>query len=181
MSDATTDTPSNTSGGQTIRPEEAAHFGKLAQDWWDPKGSSAMLHKLNPVRLQFLRDAIDVLWAGDIRNARPLVGKSALDVGCGAGLVCEPLRRLGAEVTGVDASAENVGVASAHAEAAGAAQIDTATGGIAIAAGPGGAPEPVEEGAGQVAVILYTTGTTGASPPQASRSRSRSATPSPGQ
>ena len=119
MSDATTDTPSNTSGGQTIRPEEAAHFGRLARDWWDPKGSSAMLHKLNPVRLEFLRDAIDVHWAGDIRNARPLAGKSALDVGCGAGLLCEPLARMGAQVTGVDAAPENVAAASVHAEGVG--------------------------------------------------------------
>ena len=119
MSDATTDTPSNTSGGQTIRPEEAAHFGRLARDWWDPKGSSAMLHKLNPVRLEFLRDAIDVHWAGDIRNARPLAGKSALDVGCGAGLLCEPLARMGAQVTGVDAAPENIAAASVHAEGVG--------------------------------------------------------------
>ena len=119
MSDATTDKASNTSGGQTIRPEEAAHFGRLAKDWWDPKGSSAMLHKLNPVRLSFLREAIDIHWAGDIRNARPLAGKHALDVGCGAGLLCEPLARLGAQVTGVDAAPENVAAASIHAERVG--------------------------------------------------------------
>ncbi|MBY6015795.1 bifunctional 2-polyprenyl-6-hydroxyphenol methylase/3-demethylubiquinol 3-O-methyltransferase UbiG [Qipengyuania gaetbuli] len=119
MSDATTVTPSNTSGGQTIRPEEAAHFGKLAKDWWDPKGSSAMLHKLNPVRLAFLREAIDIHWAGDVRNTRPLAGKSALDVGCGAGLLCEPLARMGAAVTGVDAAPENVAAAAIHAEGVG--------------------------------------------------------------
>ncbi|MXO51593.1 bifunctional 2-polyprenyl-6-hydroxyphenol methylase/3-demethylubiquinol 3-O-methyltransferase UbiG [Erythrobacter gaetbuli] len=119
MSDATTVTPSNTSGGQTIRPEEAAHFGKLAKDWWDPKGSSAMLHKLNPVRLGFLREAIDIHWAGDVRNTRPLAGKSALDVGCGAGLLCEPLARMGAAVTGVDAAPENVAAAAIHAEGVG--------------------------------------------------------------
>lgn len=119
MSDATTSTPSNTSAGQTIRPDEAAHFGKLAKDWWDPKGSSAMLHKLNPVRLGFLRDAIDLHWAGDIRSAKPLAGKSALDVGCGAGLLCEPLARLGAEVTGVDAAPENTAAAAIHAERSG--------------------------------------------------------------
>ncbi len=78
-----------------------------------------MLHKLNPVRLQFLRDAIDVHWAGDIRNASPLAGKSALDVGCGAGLLCEPLARMGAQVTGVDAAPENVAAASVHAEGVG--------------------------------------------------------------
>lgn len=109
MSDATT----------TIRPDEAAHFGALAADWWDPKGSSAMLHRLNPVRLGFVRDAIDRHWGGDIESVLPLAGKSAVDVGCGAGLLCEPLSRLGAEVTGVDAAPENVAAAAAHAEAAG--------------------------------------------------------------
>ena len=103
----------------TIRPEEAAHFGKLAADWWDPKGSSAMLHRLNPVRLGFLRAATDAHWGGDGRTRRPLAGKRALDVGCGAGLLCEPLARLGAEVTGIDAAAENVAAAQAHAAAGG--------------------------------------------------------------
>ena len=103
----------------TIRPEEAAHFGKLASDWWDPHGRSAMLHKLNPVRLRFIRAAIDGHWGSADDDPRPLAGKAALDVGCGAGLLCEPLARLGAEVTGVDAAAENTAVASAHADAAG--------------------------------------------------------------
>ena len=89
MSDATTQPRSNTSAGTisgaTIRADEAAHFGKLAKDWWDPKGSSAMLHRLNPVRLQFLREAIDLHWAGDIEARRPLAGKSALDVGAAGG------------------------------------------------------------------------------------------------
>ena len=105
--------------GATIRPEEAAHFGRLAREWWDPKGSSAMLHRLNPVRLAFLREAVDLHWAGDVASVRPLAGKTALDVGCGAGLLCEPLARLGAEVTGVDAAPENTAAAAAHAEAAG--------------------------------------------------------------
>ena len=103
----------------TIRPEEAAHFGKLAAEWWDPKGSSAMLHRLNPVRLAFLRDAMDRHWHGDSRDRHPLAGKRALDVGCGAGLLCEPLTRLGAQVTGVDAAEENIAAARAHAQGAG--------------------------------------------------------------
>ncbi len=103
----------------TIRAEEAAHFGKLARDWWDPRGSSAMLHRLNPVRLRYIRAAIDLHWGGDARDPRPLAGKAALDVGCGAGLLCEPLARLGAEVTGVDAAAENIAAAAAHAEGEG--------------------------------------------------------------
>ncbi|MBA4162566.1 MAG: bifunctional 2-polyprenyl-6-hydroxyphenol methylase/3-demethylubiquinol 3-O-methyltransferase UbiG [Novosphingobium sp.] len=103
----------------TIRAEEAAHFGRLAADWWDPKGSSAMLHRLNPVRLGFIRAAIDAHWSTDSRGVRPLAGLKALDVGCGAGLLCEPLARLGASVTGIDAAQENVAAASAHAAGSG--------------------------------------------------------------
>ncbi|PTR09883.1 MULTISPECIES: bifunctional 2-polyprenyl-6-hydroxyphenol methylase/3-demethylubiquinol 3-O-methyltransferase UbiG [unclassified Novosphingobium] len=106
---------------QTIRPEEAAHFGKLAADWWDPKGQSAMLHRLNPVRLAFIRAAIDTHFGADPRALRPLAGKRALDVGCGAGLLAEPLCRMGADVTAVDAAAENIAAARAHAEGAGLA------------------------------------------------------------
>ena len=89
----------------TIRPEEAAHFGRLAAEWWDPKGSSAMLHRLNPVRLGFIRDAIDAHWPAQSQSVRPLSARRALDVGCGAGLLCEPLTRLGASVTGVEPAA----------------------------------------------------------------------------
>lgn len=103
----------------TIRPEEADFFAKLARDWWNPKGPMASLHQVNPVRLAFVRDAIDAHWLGAAAEAKPLAGKSALDIGCGAGLLCEPLARLGADVTGVDAAAENVSAASAHAEAVG--------------------------------------------------------------
>ena len=99
----------------TIRPDEAAHFGQLAADWWDPNGSSAMLHRLNPARLGYVRSAIDKHWSTDGASLRPLSGKRALDVGCGAGLLAEPLARLGAAVTGVDAAAENIAVAAAHA------------------------------------------------------------------
>ena len=113
----------------SIDPAEAAHFGKLAKDWWDPKGSSAMLHRLNPPRLKYIRDQTDRHWSGDGTTFTPLMGKRALDVGCGAGLLCEPLARLGAAVTGIDAAAENIGVARAHA-ARSELTIDYRTGGI---------------------------------------------------
>lgn len=105
----------------SIRPDEAAHFGAMAADWWDPKGSSAMLHKLNPVRLGFIREAIDHHFAADERSLRPLDGRSALDVGCGAGLLAEPLARLGAHVTGIDAAPELIEAARTHAGQAGLA------------------------------------------------------------
>ncbi len=105
----------------SILPEEAERFGKLAGDWWDPKGASAMLHRLNPVRLKYVRDQIDRHWQADECSRTPLAGKSALDVGCGAGLLAEPLARLGAKVTGIDAAPEVIAVARDHAARPGAA------------------------------------------------------------
>jgi 2-polyprenyl-6-hydroxyphenyl methylase/3-demethylubiquinone-9 3-methyltransferase len=99
----------------TINPDEARHFGALAQDWWDAEGSSAMLHKLNPVRLGWIRAQVNGHWGVDERALKPLSGKMALDAGCGAGLLCEPLARLGADVTGVDSAPENIAVAAEHA------------------------------------------------------------------
>lgn len=118
----------------TIDPAEAAQFGKLAADWWNPKGSSAMLHKLNPPRLRYLRERIDAHWHSDPHDRRPLAGKRALDVGCGAGLLTEPQARLGAEVTGIDAAPESIAVAKAHAEGQGLT-IDYRAGEVAQLAG----------------------------------------------
>jgi 2-polyprenyl-6-hydroxyphenyl methylase / 3-demethylubiquinone-9 3-methyltransferase len=118
----------------TINPNEAAHFGTLAADWWDPKGSSAMLHKLNPARLAFVRAAVNAHFVADAREVKPLAGKTVLDVGCGAGLMCEPLARLGGRVTGVDAAPENTAVAAAHAAGQGLA-IDYRCADVAVLPG----------------------------------------------
>src|SRR6187401_480355 len=112
----------------SVVDKEARHFGAMAADWWDPNGSSAMLHKLNPVRLCYIRDMIDQHWQADEHGFRPLTGKNALDVGCGAGLLAEPLARLGAKVTAVDAAPELIEVARAHAEGQGLAIDYRATG-----------------------------------------------------
>jgi 2-polyprenyl-6-hydroxyphenyl methylase / 3-demethylubiquinone-9 3-methyltransferase len=116
----------------TIDPAEAAHFGAQAAGWWDPRGSSAVLHRLNPVRLGYLRGVIDTHWGS--AGFHPLAGRTALDVGCGAGLACEPLARLGAAVTGIDAAPENIATAQAHAEATGLS-IEYRAGGIEDVAG----------------------------------------------
>jgi 2-polyprenyl-6-hydroxyphenyl methylase/3-demethylubiquinone-9 3-methyltransferase len=99
----------------SVVPEEVEQFGKLARDWWDPRGSSSMLHKLNPVRLAYIRDWIDQHWQCDECGRRPLEGKRALDVGCGAGLLAEPLARLGAQVTAIDPAEDLIGAAREHA------------------------------------------------------------------
>ena len=105
----------------SILPQEAAHFGAMAGDWWDPDGASAMLHKLNPVRLCYVRDMVDQHFGLDEHELKPLAGKAALDVGCGAGLLAEPLARLGASVTALDAAPELIEAARAHATAQGLA------------------------------------------------------------
>ena len=101
----------------------------MAADWWDPNGSSAMLHRLNPVRLAYIRDRIDQHWGLDEHDLRPLRDRRAADVGCGAGLLAEPLARLGAQVTGIDAAPENIEAARAHAAGQGL-EIDYRVGGV---------------------------------------------------
>lgn len=117
-----------------IDAAEAAHFGRQAAEWWDPKGSSAMLHRLNPVRLRYIRRQVDRHLGTDPADLRPLAGRRALDMGCGAGLLAEPLARLGAAVTGVDAAPENVTAATAHA-ALGGLTIDYRAGSVEAVAG----------------------------------------------
>lgn len=91
----------------------------MAENWWDAAGPFAPLHALNPVRLGFLKDALCTHFARDPLSPRPLSGLSILDAGCGGGLLCEPLARLGATVTGIDASATNIEVAALHASQSG--------------------------------------------------------------
>ncbi len=124
-----------TDARDTIDPAEAAHFGRLAADWWNPRGSSAMLHRLNPVRLRYIREQIDRHWGADEADRRPLAGKRAADVGCGAGLLAEPLARLGADVTGVDPAPENIAAARIHAEGQELA-IDYRVGSVEVLDGP---------------------------------------------
>ncbi len=103
----------------SINPEEASFFGSLADDWWNPRGSSAMLHRITPVRSAFIRDEAARHFGLNARSRHPLDGLKALDIGCGAGLQAEPLARMGADVTAIDAASENIAVAKAHAAAQG--------------------------------------------------------------
>ena len=99
----------------SIDPKEVEQFSRIAAEWWDPKGKFAPLHKFNPVRLSFIRDQVQARFGRDPKAIRPFEGLRLLDIGCGGGLLCEPMTRLGFQVTGVDASERNIGTASAHA------------------------------------------------------------------
>jgi 2-polyprenyl-6-hydroxyphenyl methylase/3-demethylubiquinone-9 3-methyltransferase len=106
---------------RTIDPREVARFDRLARDWWDPKGPMRALHKLNPVRLAYIRDTACSRFGRDARSPRCLEGLAVLDVGCGGGVLSEPLARLGATVTGLDPAPTNIAVAKLHAERSGLA------------------------------------------------------------
>ena len=99
----------------TIDINEVERFSALAAEWWDPNGKFRPLHKFNPVRLAYIRDQIANRFGRDPRAARPLAGLRILDIGCGGGLLCEPMARLGADVVGADASETNIEVAKLHA------------------------------------------------------------------
>jgi len=102
--------------GSTVDPAEIAKFSKLSQEWWDPKGKMAPLHKINPLRLGYIRDAACRKFERNVRSLNCLAGLRILDIGCGAGLLCEPLSRLGAQVIGVDPSPSNIAAAKLHAD-----------------------------------------------------------------
>ncbi len=103
----------------TVDPAEIAKFEAMAQEWWDPNGKFKPLHMLNPVRLDYITSQICAEFGRDIDDDRPFDGLSLIDVGCGGGLVAEPMARLGATVTGIDAGGQNIPVAQLHAESQG--------------------------------------------------------------
>lgn len=98
----------------TIDPDEVSKFSAIAEEWWDPFGKFKPLHKFNPVRLAYIRDAVCTHFKRDPHSKKPFEGLRLLDVGCGGGLVAEPMRRLGADVTAIDASERNIKTALAH-------------------------------------------------------------------
>jgi 2-polyprenyl-6-hydroxyphenyl methylase/3-demethylubiquinone-9 3-methyltransferase len=105
--------------GSSIDPAEVERFSRIAAEWWDPKGKFAPLHRFNPVRLTFIREQGLAHFGRDGDSRRPFEGLRLLDIGCGGGLLSEPMSRLGFDVTGVDASERNIGTARTHAEQAG--------------------------------------------------------------
>ncbi len=104
----------------SIDPDEVAKFSRIAAEWWDPAGKFAPLHKFNPVRLGFIRQEAAARFGRNARYLRPFEGLTLLDIGCGGGLLSEPMARLGFAVTGADASPRNIGTAKAHADESGA-------------------------------------------------------------
>jgi 2-polyprenyl-6-hydroxyphenyl methylase / 3-demethylubiquinone-9 3-methyltransferase len=113
----------------TVDPEEIERFAAQAEAWWDPEGSFRPLHRLNPTRLGFLRQHLVAHFRRNSSSLRPFEGLTLLDIGCGGGLIAEPMSRLGFRVTAIDADAEAIAVARDHAQAIGLAidyQVDTA-------------------------------------------------------
>ncbi|MFK8250031.1 bifunctional 2-polyprenyl-6-hydroxyphenol methylase/3-demethylubiquinol 3-O-methyltransferase UbiG [Ancylobacter terrae] len=117
----------------TVDPREVERFAALAAEWWNPRGKMGVLHKFNPVRLAYLREKLVDHFGRDPRAARPLEGVSVLDIGCGGGLLSEPLARIGATVTGIDPAEKNVRIAALHAEQSGIAVDYRATTAEALA------------------------------------------------
>jgi 2-polyprenyl-6-hydroxyphenyl methylase/3-demethylubiquinone-9 3-methyltransferase len=105
--------------GTTVDAGEIARFSAIAAEWWDPRGKFKPLHKYNPIRIGYIRDAVCARFGRDPASVLPLQGLRIVDIGCGGGLLAEPLARLGAEVVGIDAAERNVKVASLHADESG--------------------------------------------------------------
>jgi 2-polyprenyl-6-hydroxyphenyl methylase / 3-demethylubiquinone-9 3-methyltransferase len=107
--------------GSTVDAEEVARFARLANEWWDPRGKMGVLHKFNPVRLGFIKETACRQLGRNPKRLDSLAGLRLLDIGCGGGLLCEPLARLGAAVVGADPAAANIGAARLHAAESGLA------------------------------------------------------------
>ncbi|MEZ5757674.1 MAG: bifunctional 2-polyprenyl-6-hydroxyphenol methylase/3-demethylubiquinol 3-O-methyltransferase UbiG [Emcibacteraceae bacterium] len=105
-----------TAQAKSVNPDEIAHFSSMAATWWDPKGPFKPLHQLNPTRIEFIRDQICEHFGRDSLSEIPLKGLRILDIGCGGGLLCEPMARLGATMVGADAAEKNIKTAKLHAE-----------------------------------------------------------------
>jgi 2-polyprenyl-6-hydroxyphenyl methylase/3-demethylubiquinone-9 3-methyltransferase len=118
----------------SVDPDEVAKFSRIAAEWWDPTGKFAPLHKFNPVRLAFIRQEAASRFGRDPRDLTPFTGLTLLDIGCGGGLLSEPMARLGFAVTGADASERNIGTAKAHAAQSGLSVDYRATTAEALAA-----------------------------------------------
>jgi 2-polyprenyl-6-hydroxyphenyl methylase/3-demethylubiquinone-9 3-methyltransferase len=112
---APTEPPADTALTASVDPAEIAKFSAMAEAWWDPAGKFRPLHRLNPVRLIYIRDRTAARFGREPLAPRPLAGLSLLDIGCGGGLLAEPMARLGAKVTGIDAAAASIAAARAHA------------------------------------------------------------------
>lgn len=128
------------SGGGSVDHAEIAKFEAMADAWWDPTGKFRPLHRLNPVRVRFIRDRLAARHGRDPEGPAPLQGLSILDIGCGGGLLAEPLARLGAEVTGIDAAERNIAIARRHAEGVGTrvTYLPCSAEDLAAQIGPGG-------------------------------------------
>ncbi|TCS65094.1 bifunctional 2-polyprenyl-6-hydroxyphenol methylase/3-demethylubiquinol 3-O-methyltransferase UbiG [Varunaivibrio sulfuroxidans] len=113
------DAPPGTHAANTVSEDEVARFTAIAESWWDAKGKFRPLHQINPVRIAYIRDHVCARLGRDPLAPHPLEGLTLLDIGSGGGLLCEPMRRLGARVTGIDAGERNVAVAKIHAEQSG--------------------------------------------------------------
>ena len=140
----------------TVDAKEIEIFAKDSSRWWDENGPFRPLHRLNPVRLAFIKEQICAHWKRDTLSFKPYNGLSILDIGCGGGLVCEPMARLGADVTGVDADIQAIAVAQDHAKMAGL-KIDYRAVSTDTLLGRGPSPKPSPKGEGYEIVSVGPT------------------------
>lgn len=112
-------TVKQTQATSSIDPDEVEQFSRIAAEWWDPTGKFKPLHEINPIRLSYIKAQICAHFGRDVDAIKALEGLDVVDIGCGGGLICEPMHRMGANVTGIDASEKNINTAKVHAEEGG--------------------------------------------------------------